>query len=435
MVHDEANVARRGAELLVYFQLLFTRRDLLALPQFAENMGFGLDTLTERCCRVPDLCAKDPQLLRRAMAYLRATGEVLYHDLATAAAVRERVFLEPQRLIDLMKEFVHHDLATQLAQIQPDSPFVTDAGQIRELGRDFLRRGVLDRRLVPWLWRDLHPPVSADPEQIDFLMQLLAQLGLLTLLPGSADAQPQWLLPMRLPERSVVLATASARGKLATFLAQMAAESPGSFSLSEALDGIAQAGLIVAGDLQRGAAVAFAKADSILMGAARDEHGLDRDQIAAINLYTQEDLGSGLSVYRPLNTALRSEDLAQIRPFWRYTQLLQQAVLSLPPADDDVYRGLSDPQPDIALQDIHADIAGARPLVWWAFSSTSTSEAVSRSFLRGRKNVLYAVSGAGRQARNVKRYSHIPTEDELLMPCGTAFASQAVEVSWTCYHY
>ena len=114
MVHDEANVARRGAELLVYFQLLFTRRDLLALPQFAENMGFGLDTLTERCCRVPDLCAKDPQLLRRAMAYLRATGEVLYHDLATAAAVRERVFLEPQRLIDLMKEFVHHDLAAQL---------------------------------------------------------------------------------------------------------------------------------------------------------------------------------------------------------------------------------------------------------------------------------------------------------------------------------
>ena len=110
-------------------------------------------------------------------------------------------------------------------------------------------------------------------------------------------------------------------------------------------------------------------------------------------------------------------------------------MLTLPPADDDVYRGLSDPQPDIALQDIHADIAGARPLVWWAFSSTSTSEAVSRSFLRGRKNVLYAVSGAGRQARNVKRYSHIPTEDELLMPCGTAFASQAVEVSWTCYHY
>ena len=73
-----------------------------------------------------------------------------------------------------------------------------NAEEVKAPGSHFLTRGILDRRLRPWIWRDLQPPVSDDEPQMDFLTDLMDHLGLITRLPGSDP--PQWLLPMRLPE-------------------------------------------------------------------------------------------------------------------------------------------------------------------------------------------------------------------------------------------
>ena len=108
-------MARRAQELQQYYEQLFTRRDTLALPLFQSRMGFDLAWLKERCCRVAAKVAKDPELIRRAMLYLRVTGEVLCHEVSSVSTLRDRVFLEPQRLVDVMKELVRPPLLLALS--------------------------------------------------------------------------------------------------------------------------------------------------------------------------------------------------------------------------------------------------------------------------------------------------------------------------------
>jgi hypothetical protein len=77
-------------------------------------------------------------------------------------------------------------------------------------------------------------------------------------------------------------------------------------------------------------------------------------------------------------------------------------VLKLPPADPGIlYRGIKKPKPDILLVDLERDCADATPVVWWAFSSTSTSLPIVKQFLGDEKRVIYSVQGSC--ARDVKR--------------------------------
>ena len=116
----------------------------------------------------------------------------------------QRVFLQPQLLVNVIKELVRHDLNEQLqrfcAEQRQRGGTTPSADVIESLGQQFLERGLLDRQLLEWLWRDLRPSVVDDLGQLDFLVELMVALGFLTKVPAS-DPQ-QWLLPMRLPERS-----------------------------------------------------------------------------------------------------------------------------------------------------------------------------------------------------------------------------------------
>ena len=72
------------------------------------------------------------------------------------------------------------------------------------------------------------------------------------------------------------------------------------------------------------------------------------------------------------------------------------------------------------------------PTYWWAFTSTSTHEATAREFAGGLPptdlpQVLFTVEAEGCQARDIMDYSHIRGENELIMPCGSAFATQRVD--------
>eukprot|EP01047_Picozoa_sp_COSAG01_P050995 COSAG01_NODE_5210_length_4407_cov_569.201021_1_plen_1354_part_01 len=135
----------------------------------------------------------DPDMLNRAMLFLRARGNVLYYD--HVPALRDRVFIRPQWLVDVIKELVRHDLREQLELLDPRFDNVE---AIRQLGQDFLESGKLRTGLLPWLWRELDPPVGQYPALMTSLMELLVQLGIVIAQPKRAG-EPVWILPMRLP--------------------------------------------------------------------------------------------------------------------------------------------------------------------------------------------------------------------------------------------
>eukprot|EP01047_Picozoa_sp_COSAG01_P042104 COSAG01_NODE_3657_length_5819_cov_1.996154_2_plen_336_part_00 len=66
-----------------------------------------------------------------------------------------------------------------------------------------------------------------------------------------------------------------------------------------------------------------------------------------------------------------------------------------------------------------------QPEVWWGFSSTSTDLPTVTHFLGGstatKKRLIFVLDGGGSSAKDIRRYSQLPRENELLLPCGMAF--------------
>ena len=86
---------------------------------------------------------------------------------------------------------------------------------------------------------------------------------------------------------------------------------------------------------------AHAKADALL-ASGPDPHSLTRDEIAAVNMYTQDGWqGPQTSLFRPLNAALRSEARTDVKMYWGYIRLLQHALFKLPKDESGVlFRGI-----------------------------------------------------------------------------------------------
>jgi hypothetical protein len=335
---------------------------------------------------------------------------------------RERVFLRPQWLVDVMKALVHHDLAGRIDGVDSS---VTNAVEVKSLGKHFMQTGELDRRLLPWLWRELEPPVGDDDAQMQFLVGLLVQLGLLTELPAAGAAAAggesaaagveRWLLSMRLPDRQTAM---RAHGSFEALRSAMDNDSP-VLGLRESVQPIVAAGMVTEAAMGTGCQTAADKV-AALAQQGPDPHGLSDDEIAAINLFTQDVL------YGALNSALRSEAAEKVRPFWGYIRLLNTALDRLPESQAGaVFRGIKEPGSHCyTLDGLQKKMREGTPEIWWGFSSTSTNLEAVNSFLGGArstaKRVIFTVDG-GSRARDVKRYSSYEAEDELMLPCGTAF--------------
>ena len=237
-----------------------------------------------------------------------------------------------------------------------------------------------------------------------------------------------------MPDRTHALATADGLSQLAAFSQQVGIVSDSSATLPVALDAIVQGEVMTAEEMAAGRSLAYAHADTLLNGRELDDNGLNRDEIATIHMYTQENFvhpkppseSAPPNIYRPLNRALRLRQFDTVRVFWLYITLLQSALLKLPAAKDALYRGLRNPHPPIAKSDLEAQIETRNADVWWAFTSTSTEKSVVEEFCGDTGNrVLYTVTKA--TARDVGCYSAFPDEAELLMPCGTAFVTLDVQ--------
>ena len=445
-VHTEANWRQRAEGLACYYTELIQRREAVCHPDFKANFGIDYAELAERYNRVSAKVRKDPELLRRAMRFLEITGEVLFPHYSHKPALAERVFLRPQWLVDIMKYLVHHDLEDKVEKITTElsADATSNPVLMKELGKKFCSKGVLDRRLLGWLWRELPFPLTQSEAEVSFVLELLTQLGLLTLLPQQEE--PIWLLPLRLPLKDLK-ATASvaiAQAKFTAFLRRMGAadvlqgmEHGPMLSLKDALTFITGAGEVP----QNAVDLAFRFADELLK-AGDDEHGLTRDEIAAVNLYTQN------AIYQPLNRALWSEDFNACKEYWAFIRLLTQALFKIPETSAGaVYRAISNPYTPITEQDMLAkatessvafpDGGSGEPIIWWGFSSCTTNLQAAKRFLgmkktgflgmkKTDKSVLYTIEG-GSSARDVRRYSHYQgnsgkqDEDEVLIPFGSAF--------------
>lgn len=208
--------------------------------------------------------------------------------------------------------------------------------------------------------------------------------------------------------------------------------------------------------LEAATAKAYRKADAVLatwhsnrrLSAGHKPNSLTRDEIAAVNIYTQDHwhklapipAGTPTSLFRPLNAALRSESREQVINYWGYVRLLQHALFKLPKDTSGctLYRGIKLNQPGHpSLEEYQRKLRrnqnSGTPLIWWGFSSTSTSLEAVKGFLgKDGPGVIFVVD-ADSSARDVRDYSGyqdgaaVP-EDERLLPCATAFEVISAEI-------
>ncbi|CAF0723737.1 unnamed protein product [Rotaria sp. Silwood1] len=138
------------------------------------------------------------------------------------------------------------------------------------------------------------------------------------------------------------------------------------------------------------------------------EHGLTRDESAAIYLYTM-DWGEQ-SLYRVLNAVLREKDRSVLVPWHGYLKLFDSALKKLPSLQINLWRGING--------DISKNYKEADELTWWCFSSCSSSVKVVKQFLGSVSTLLMIEAKNG---KGISAYSNFPEENEVILPLGTRF--------------
>ncbi|CAF3797413.1 unnamed protein product [Rotaria sp. Silwood1] len=97
--------------------------------------------------------------------------------------------------------------------------------------------------------------------------------------------------------------------------------------------------------------------------------GLTIDESAAIRLYTIEWTENQQSLYSMLNCTLKKDTRENLRPYFKYLKLFLTALTKLPCAPSStIWRGVT--------MDLSAQFPLGTSVIWWAFSSCTTSLAV-----------------------------------------------------------
>lgn len=148
---------------------------------------------------------------------------------------------------------------------------------------------------------------------------------------------------------------------------------------------------------------------------------LTHDMAAAIYIYSMES-----TFYKIVNKLLRAEDRTLLKPFFPYLRLALTGMRRLPKEDVTVYRGIALP---LSKLDDASHYKPGRSIVWWPFSSTTSSKAMlmGQSQFLGKEGdrTLFVIKTA--TARTIKAYSAFPKENELLVLPGTTFKVTRVE--------
>jgi hypothetical protein len=137
-------------------------------------------------------------------------------------------------------------------------------------------------------------------------------------------------------------------------------------------------------------------------------HGLTRDESAAIYLYTME--GGKNSFYRVLNEALRSKNRSALQPWFPFLKLFDEALKKLPIVEKSVWRGVPG--------NISRQFKKGQVVTWWSISSCSRSLDIVKGFLGSAKNsTLFMIEAVN--AKDVSSYSCYQNESEVMLGLGT----------------
>ncbi|CAF0867697.1 unnamed protein product [Adineta steineri] len=140
------------------------------------------------------------------------------------------------------------------------------------------------------------------------------------------------------------------------------------------------------------------------------EHGLTRDESAAVYIYTME--WDETSLYRLLNKALRNENRQDIKIWFSYLKLFDTALDKLPTVKESVWRGIP--------LDIGKNYTKNQVLTWWPVSSCSSSVNVIEKFLENNKSsTLFLIETIN--GKKVSGYTALEDEDEIILKIGTQF--------------
>ena len=147
--------------------------------------------------------------------------------------------------------------------------------------------------------------------------------------------------------------------------------------------------------------------------------GLTIDESAAIRLYTIEWEENQRSLYSMLNHTLKKDDRDKLRPYFKYMKLFLTALVKLPCVPQlTVWRGVT--------KDVSAQFPPGTKVIWWAFSSCTTSLPVLENNMylgNTGERTLFSVEAIN--GRTVRDHSHFVTEDEILLLPGTQMIVQS----------
>ncbi|CAF0965370.1 unnamed protein product [Adineta steineri] len=136
------------------------------------------------------------------------------------------------------------------------------------------------------------------------------------------------------------------------------------------------------------------------------EHGLTREESAAIYIYTM-DWGEQ-SLYRVLNGLLRNKDRTVLVSWHGYLKLFDTALKKLPSQHINLWRGVN--------LDISKNFKEGEELTWWNITSSSSLVNVVKQFL-GPSSTLFLIEA--KNGKLIAPYSNFPDENEVILGLGT----------------
>ena len=131
-------------------------------------------------------------------------------------------------------------------------------------------------------------------------------------------------------------------------------------------------------------------------------------------------------LYPMLNSALRDHAHPEnLEAFLPYLKLLLKGLNKLPLIREKVYRGVN-----VDLHKEYNQLQG-RTFRWWAFSSTSQCESISKDFLGGAgESTLFKIDGIG---VDIAAFSAHPESEVLLLPGTCLVVEPGVMVEDNCW--
>ncbi|CAF1401512.1 unnamed protein product [Adineta steineri] len=147
---------------------------------------------------------------------------------------------------------------------------------------------------------------------------------------------------------------------------------------------------------------------------------LTQDESASIMLYSMEWAPLNECLYCALNTTLRSENRTNLKPWFLFLRLFLAALSRLPQIPHlTVFRGVK--------LDLSKQYKEDETFIWWGFSSCTTSIKVlqSEQFL-GMKGTRTMFTIHCNSARDIRKHSYYPSEDEVLLLAATEFQVKGI---------